>query len=75
MKAAAIRKVTGEPRYMTALERARQNMPFRRAFIESLKRPFAMLVLEPIVQSMCIYLTVVVSAARVRSASRRDVFR
>ncbi|GFZ43481.1 hypothetical protein JCM24511_01201 [Saitozyma sp. JCM 24511] len=59
MKAAAIRKVTGEPRYMTALERARQNMPFRRAFIESLKRPFAMLVLEPIVQCMCIYLTVV----------------
>jgi hypothetical protein len=61
MKAAALRRATGDSRYMTALEQARQDVPFKVAFVDSLKRPFAMLVLEPIVQCMCLYLTVVVN--------------
>ncbi|KAL7423512.1 hypothetical protein Q5752_001092 [Cryptotrichosporon argae] len=59
MKAAALRKHTGDARYMTAFERGRAHLSFYRIFIDAIKRPFLMMLLEPIVQTMCLYLTVV----------------
>ncbi|GAA5857247.1 hypothetical protein JCM8547_009396 [Rhodosporidiobolus lusitaniae] len=59
MKAAALRKKTGESRYKTALEKLREKVSFGEHFVDALRRPFAMLVLEPIVLFFSLYLSVV----------------
>ncbi|GAA5921872.1 hypothetical protein JCM1841_000954 [Sporobolomyces salmonicolor] len=59
LKAAELRKKTGDPRYTTALERLRQRVPFRKHFVEALQRPFAMLFLEPIVALFAFYMSVI----------------
>ncbi|GAA5869677.1 hypothetical protein JCM1840_000555 [Sporobolomyces johnsonii] len=59
LKAAELRKKTGDPRYTTALERLRQTIPFRKHFVEALQRPFAMLFLEPIVALFALYMSVI----------------
>ncbi|KAI5481342.1 MFS general substrate transporter [Pseudohyphozyma bogoriensis] len=58
-KAQQIRKLTGDERYETALERLRHTVPFKEHFIEGLQRPFAMLALEPIVVFFSLYMSVV----------------
>ncbi|BGP36765.1 hypothetical protein JCM10449v2_000667 [Rhodotorula kratochvilovae] len=59
LKAAGIRKHTGDPRFKTALERLREKVSFGAHFVDALKRPFLMLLLEPIVLFFSIYLSVV----------------
>ncbi|GAA6018290.1 hypothetical protein JCM8202_001320 [Rhodotorula sphaerocarpa] len=57
--AAAVRARNRDPRYMTALEIKRLQVPYRRDFMRTLARPFEMLVLEPIVVCFLAYLTLV----------------
>ncbi|KAM0792584.1 hypothetical protein ACM66B_005245 [Microbotryomycetes sp. NB124-2] len=60
IKAHALRKATGDDRYETALERIRRTrMPFKQAFATAAKRPFMMLVQEPIVAAFCLYMSFV----------------
>ncbi|GAA6001804.1 hypothetical protein JCM10207_002328 [Rhodosporidiobolus poonsookiae] len=59
LKAQAIRKRTGDDRYRTALEKLREQIPFRVHFVDALQRPFKMLVLEPIVIFFSLYMSVV----------------
>jgi len=54
-----LRKVTGDSEYKTALERLRQTVPFKVAFVDALQRPFLMLVLEPIVLFFSLYMSMV----------------
>ncbi|BGP12789.1 hypothetical protein JCM10213_007303 [Rhodosporidiobolus nylandii] len=59
LKASAIREKTGDPRFKSALEKLRESVPFRVHFIDAMKRPFAMLFLEPIVLFFSLYMSVV----------------
>ncbi|GAA6032775.1 hypothetical protein JCM8097_000783 [Rhodosporidiobolus ruineniae] len=59
LKASAIRKKTGDARYKTALEKLREQVPFRVHFVDAMQRPFKMLVLEPIVIVFCVYMSLV----------------
>ncbi|GAA5980298.1 hypothetical protein JCM11641_005534 [Rhodosporidiobolus odoratus] len=59
LKASALREKSGDSRYKSALERLRETVPFSHHFFDALKRPFAMLVLEPIVLLFSLYMSVV----------------
>ncbi|GAA5887483.1 hypothetical protein JCM6882_001424 [Rhodosporidiobolus microsporus] len=59
LKASALRAKTGNPAYKTALEKLREQVPFHVHFVDALRRPFAMLVLEPIVVFFSLYMTMV----------------
>ncbi|KAK4053167.1 hypothetical protein OIV83_001902 [Microbotryomycetes sp. JL201] len=60
LKAHALRKATGDDRYETALERIRRTrVPFKQAFSTAAKRPFMMLMQEPIVVAFCLYMSFV----------------
>ncbi|GAA5887480.1 hypothetical protein JCM6882_001423 [Rhodosporidiobolus microsporus] len=59
LKASALRAKTGNPAYKTALEKLREKVPFHVHFVDALRRPFAMLVLEPIVLFFSLYMSVV----------------
>lgn len=59
MKAVQIRKATGDSRYTTALERARQDTPFIQHLRHAFAMPFKLLLLEPIVFFIALYMTVV----------------
>ncbi|GAA5918868.1 hypothetical protein JCM8208_001882, partial [Rhodotorula glutinis] len=59
LKAAAIRRRTRSPAYLTPLELARRDTSFARDFRRTLGRPFVMLAREPIVVCFCAYLTLV----------------
>ncbi|GAA6027782.1 hypothetical protein JCM8097_001715 [Rhodosporidiobolus ruineniae] len=59
MKAAALRSKTGDKRYRTALEELRQTVSFKQHFLETVKRPFCLLVFEPIVLLFSLYMTLV----------------
>ncbi|BGP23112.1 MFS transporter [Rhodotorula toruloides] len=58
-KAAAMRDRTRDPRYLTALEHKRQQIPYHVDFLKTLAGPFVMLVEEPIVVCFLAYLTLV----------------
>ncbi|KAM0748342.1 MFS general substrate transporter [Meredithblackwellia eburnea MCA 4105] len=58
-RAAEMRKITGDSRYETSLERARKAVPFRAVFIDAIQRPFKMMVLEPIVIFFSLYMSMV----------------
>ena len=55
-KSQQTRKLTGDERYMSALERVRQTVPFKVHFVEALARPFMMLIYEPIVLFFSLYM-------------------
>ncbi|KKF94757.1 putative drug/proton antiporter YHK8 [Ceratocystis platani] len=52
-KAARIRKLTGDPRWLASTER--QEKSLSKTLLTSLYRPFQLLVLEPMLLNLCIY--------------------
>ncbi|TFK48438.1 MFS general substrate transporter [Heliocybe sulcata] len=59
MKAAAARKASGNPAYLSPTERHRLNVSFVTDFWTTMARPFVLPVLEPIVLLFSLYMTVV----------------
>ncbi|UZJ52352.1 hypothetical protein CBS101457_001672 [Exobasidium rhododendri] len=59
MKAAHVRKATGDDRYKSALEIQREKVPFKTHFKHVLALPFLYLVYEPIVLLVSLYMTVI----------------
>jgi hypothetical protein len=54
-KAEALRKSTGNSSYHSASELARASRPLSEALLQSIYRPFQLLLLEPMCLSLCIY--------------------
>ena len=55
-KAARIRKLTGDNRYYTEKEREEAQLPKKQFLIETLYRPFSMMITEPIVLAFDLYI-------------------
>jgi hypothetical protein len=54
-KAEALRNITGNSSYHSASELARASRPLSQALLQSIYRPFQLLLLEPMCLSLCIY--------------------